>query len=154
MPSMNDAFPSKYLSAEDLNGLDHTVVITHYATDTLKGRDGQDELKYIFFFQNHKKGLVMNKTNGKTITALVGSSNFDDWIGKAITIGTAWVDSFGEQVLSIRVRPGLASSAQTAQPQTAQQAAQPTAQAPAVEAPEAPPEAAGDLDDGVGDIPF
>ena len=110
MPSMNDAFPSKYLSAEDVHGQDHTVVIERYQAETMPARDGADERKYVLFFRGAKKGLVLNKTNAKTIASQHGN-DFDGWIGKQVTIGSTWVEAFGEQILAIRVRPGLAQNA-------------------------------------------
>ena len=107
MPSMNDAFPSRYLSAEDLRGQDHTVVIERYPAETMPARDGADERKYVLFFRGAKKGLVLDKTNAKTIASQHGN-DFDGWIGKQVTIGSTWVEAFGEQTLAIRVRPGLA----------------------------------------------
>lgn len=119
MPSYNDAFPSKYLSAPDLKGEDHVVVIVRYSLETMQG-DSSDQ-KYVLYFQNHKKGMVLNKTNAKTITAQHGP-DFDGWIGRAITIGTAWVEAFGEQTLAIRVRPAIPQA--VAAPET------PTGEAP------------------------
>lgn len=110
MPNMSEAFPSKYLAAEDLKGQDHVVTIDRFQTEIMKNRDGAEEQKYVLFLRGAKKGWVLNKTNGKAIAAQHGSE-LNDWIGKQITIGATYVESFGDTVLAIRVRPALAQGA-------------------------------------------
>ncbi len=99
MTNIADAFPSKYLSAADLAGQDHQVVIARVERDKIG-----DETKYILHFQNTQKGLVLNKTNAKAIASQHGGE-LEQWVGKMITIGTAWVDYRGDTVEAIRVRP-------------------------------------------------
>ncbi len=73
MPSMNDAFPSRYLSAEDLRGQDHTVVIERYQAETMPARDGADDLllkKRLPLMNNGKKFI---KGRWKFISGLRGT---------------------------------------------------------------------------------
>lgn len=103
---MNDAFPSKYLKAEDLEEGDLILMITgaEYA-EFIDPRTQKSEQKPVLRFQgDNNKPLVLNKTNWKSITAALGSDDTDDWIGKKIALYATEVESFGETVLGIRVR--------------------------------------------------
>lgn len=95
----SDVFPSKYLSADDLDDQDLTVKITHISPEEIGGKP-----KFILFFAGQKKGLVLNKTNWNTIAAQCGEDS-DDWTGKSITLFSTFVDFQGETVAAIRVKP-------------------------------------------------
>ena len=48
--------------------------------------------------------MILNSTNNDTITKVIGSSLFDDWIGKQILSGTEKVRAFGDVWDAVRVR--------------------------------------------------
>lgn len=95
----NDAFPSKFLAAADLNGEEKTVKITHVATDEIGGKQ-----KFICHFAGAKKGLVLNKTNFNTIVKVTGQDDTDDWTGCEIVLYPTMVDFQGDQVDAIRIK--------------------------------------------------
>ena len=97
---MSAAFPSKYLKAADLQGQTANVVIERIEMGEM---DNADDRKPIVYFKNKQKGLVLNKTNSNKIVSVYGDDS-DGWIGKPITLFTAWVDFRGETVEAIRVR--------------------------------------------------
>ena len=66
------------------------------------GKDKQT--KPVLYFQETGTGFICNKTNGRTIARLVGSEEFDDWIGRVIRLYRTEVDFQGEMVEAIRVR--------------------------------------------------
>ena len=104
MPTLSDAFPSKYLKAgEDVcEGDDLTLTIQRYDQERIgQGADADD--KYVLYFRGNKKGLVLNKTNAKVIAELHGD-DLDDWIGKQITLYEAEVQFGNDTVAGIRVR--------------------------------------------------
>ena len=71
-----------------------------------QGKDQSE--KYVLFFQELKKGLGLNKTNGKMCSKLFGSEEMDDWIGKKIALYVKDdVEYAGEIVSAIRVRSKL-----------------------------------------------
>lgn len=109
---MNDAFPSNYLKAEDLQeGIEMEVTITHVVKKSMKNKDGVDEQKPVVSFAECKP-LVANATNWKRIVQVTGQEDSDDWAGKKIILLTEMVDSFGEIKPAIRVK--LISSKQAA----------------------------------------
>ncbi len=138
MPNIMDDFPSKYLKASDVE--DHPTVTISRVTREEVGMD--KEMKPILFVEEYDKGIVLNKTNANNISKLYGSES-DDWPGKKVVLGTAWVDFQGSSVNSIRVWPPKREASQKHAPiqrQVTQSASQ---------RPFAPPAADDD-----GEIPF
>ncbi len=105
MARLSEIFPSKYLSAADLNEQDLIVTIQGVEPVRLKGRDGgPDETKLVAHFHGQEKGLLLNKTNAQTIANLYGDET-DDWIGERITLFPTTVQFQGQMTEAIRVRP-------------------------------------------------
>jgi hypothetical protein len=119
---VSEAFPSKYLSVEDLDDQDMTVTIRD-VTQEMLGQGADASLKLVVNFVEIPKCLACNKTNAKTIARVCGSEETADWRGKRITL---WpnhdVEFKGDIVSAIRVRsrsPGAASASRgAAQPHT------------------------------------
>jgi hypothetical protein len=95
--NINDFFPSTYLKAYDLKGKTPTVTIDRVEFAQVRGgRTGTVDTKAIVFFQNKGKGLLLNKTNARSIIAIAGTAITEEWRGVAITL-VATVDTFGKE---------------------------------------------------------
>jgi len=99
---VDQLFPSKYLRAADLDG-DTVVTIQRITQQDLNG-----EPKPILLLRE-SKGLVLNKTNSKTIAKLYGDE-IDGWTGKQITLYSTPVEFGGKLVPAIRVRSEVPSN--------------------------------------------
>jgi len=137
--NINEAYPSKYLKAEDLQGREVNVQIDHVRMEKV----GNDD-KPALYFRGKQKGIVLNKTNAKNIATAYGADT-NNWPGQPVTLFPAWVDYQGNSVQAIRVRPSMAGG----MAQGGQQQRQP-------QNPPQPPQqnngnGSADLDD---DIPF
>ena len=97
----SDMFPSKYLKASDAE-TDLTLTIARISKESMKNRDGQDEEKYVLYFSDAEKGMVLNKTNKNTLVDLYGEET-DEWIGKKIILTSVDVDAFGETTAALRI---------------------------------------------------
>jgi hypothetical protein len=99
----SDAFPSRYLSHDDLDG-DVTVTIRSVALQDMQ-RPGTSERveKPVIEFDELDKGLVCNKTNWLAIARQHGDES-DDWTGKDIVLGVERVRFGNDHVEAIRVR--------------------------------------------------
>lgn len=98
-------FDNAYIGAWDIpTGRDAVVTIKKITGGTLKSQRGTDR-KPIAFFEGKKKGMVLNKTNCKTIAAMYGDDT-DAWIGKQIAIYASTTTAGGETVACLRVRSG------------------------------------------------
>ncbi len=100
---INDAFPSKYLAAADLNDRTVTVVIETIQMEVV-GEEPKQE-KPVVYFRGKQKGLVLNKTNATTIADMHGQDT-DDWPGKQISIWPTQTEFKGSAVPCIRVKLG------------------------------------------------
>lgn len=97
--NINEAFPSSYLKATDLNGKEPNVTISHVTMEKLG-----DDTKMVLYFNGSDKGMVLNKTNAMNIAGWFGPET-DGWTGQRIKLVCAWVDFQGKSVQALRVRP-------------------------------------------------
>lgn len=106
MTTVSDLFPSRFLKAEaDFDeGETKTVTIVRWEQEEL-GKGQNKETKPILYFKEIDKGLVLNKTNAAIIADNLGVPTLEEWVGKPITLFTMEVDSFGDIVRAIRVKP-------------------------------------------------
>jgi hypothetical protein len=78
----------------------------------------QKEKKLVVWFTNDERGLVLNKTNNRTIRGAFGDA-VDGWVGKIIIIFPTMVDMRGNLTPALRVRippPKQASAAVAVSP--------------------------------------
>jgi hypothetical protein len=145
--NINESFPSNYLKASDLGTSSPIVTIERVEHEPV-GRDR--EMKAVLYFEGKEKGVVLNKTNARKITELVGSPETDEWAGFKIRLFATTTEFGGETVECIRVK--------AAGPTNGNSHARPAARpAPVRRSQEPPPPAMHDantpeLDDS--DIPF
>jgi hypothetical protein len=136
---------SRFLKAEDLPTEKKFRVKEVTEEEVGVGKD--KERKLVVWFTNDEHGLVLNKTNNRTIRGAFGDA-CDGWVGKIIIVFPTMAEFRGTMKPALRVRipppkqaAGNGQAAATAKP------------APAVE-PEPPPAAAtaadDDLDDEIG----
>lgn len=117
--NINEAFPSNYLKATDLQGREVTVTISNVVMEQL----GSDR-RMVIYFQGKEKGMVCNKTNASNI-ALAHGEDTDNWLGKQVTLFAAWVDFQGKSVQGLRVKPATPTPAPRPQAPPAYQPAAP-----------------------------
>lgn len=98
MVNINDEFPSKYLKASDLQGHAVKVQIGNVTSEQI----GTDR-KLIMYFAGKQKGMVLNKTNARTIGDIYGDDT-DAWIGKELEVFAMKVEFNGRMVDGLRVR--------------------------------------------------
>ena len=111
--NINDLYPSKYISASDLQGRDVEVTISNVAIEEV-GKD--NEKRPILYFQGKQKGVVLNKTNAHNVGAIYGPDT-NGWIGQRVTLFVAWVDFQGKSVEAIRIRGPRPQSSVAAKPE-------------------------------------
>ena len=61
------------------------------ATEELVGTEAQKEKKLVVWFTNDERGLVLNKTNNRTIRGAFGDDTAG-WVGKIIAVFPTTVD--------------------------------------------------------------
>lgn len=106
MTTITDLYPPQYISADDLDGRDHVLTVCAVVWEEIAGKgQGADQktTKPVMYFAEVPKGVVLNKTNGDTITTLYGP--VENWIGQRIVLFPTVEKSFGKQRPVVRVRP-------------------------------------------------
>lgn len=120
----SEQFPSKYLRAADLQGSRPKVTIARIESENM----GDDGMRPVVYFRGKEKGLVLNKTNGTTLSDAFGDE-MDDCLGKTIELYTTKVDYQGRRVEAIRIDVPRAAPAKTIrQPQIKNSAPAPQAE--------------------------
>jgi hypothetical protein len=116
MPKISDMQPSKYLKATDAEDGDLILTMSTVKEETLgMGRDA--DKKWVLYFEEHPKGLVLNKTNMNTIAKLYGDDT-DDWEGKKVTLFATEVQFKDEMVEALRIRSKPPKARETKKPDT------------------------------------
>lgn len=82
---------------------DLIVKIVSVATESVKNTDGKEEECLVAKLEGQKP-MILNVTNCKTISKVLGTSYIEDWAGQHIQIYAASVKAFGDVVEAIRVR--------------------------------------------------
>ncbi len=140
---LNEAFPSKWLKATDLDGQPRLVTIESVKLEAVE--EGKPA-KPVIALRGMTQGLVLNKTNGNILAAFL-SDDTDTWTGKKIVLYPTQAEFQGKLVDCIRVR--------APKPQPSSPAPEnPTSAKPAT-APARPSKAAEELATAIADdVPF
>lgn len=99
---------SRYLKHQDLDGNDWVVTIRDVTREDIKEKDGTSKKKFIVYFKECEKGLVLNTTNMNMLYKLLLSDDSDAWIGKRITLYVKDDIEMGGEIMSgLRIRAKL-----------------------------------------------
>ncbi len=102
MPNVDDLKSSNYISKGDVG---KGLLLTIRSYEKKNVGKGKQDIQFVFYFDEHEKGLILKPTNGKLIAAVAGSADFDDWIGKKIVLFIDPTIEFGGNITGgIRVR--------------------------------------------------
>jgi len=103
MPSYKTAFPSRWLKADDC----HPPLILEVKSVGFEdiGSGTNVERKLVLHFVEREQGWVLNKTNGDLLENILGTDDYDEWIGARICLGSTKVHFQNKLVDAIRVQP-------------------------------------------------
>ena len=106
-------YGSKYLSAADLKGQRPRRKIGKVEVVDLKEKDGSTRRKFVLYFENEDKSLVLNKTNATKLAMAFGKDNHE-WIGALVEL-YAEMTSLGKEGVRLQplrsiAKPGTAPS--------------------------------------------
>jgi hypothetical protein len=112
MPTINEMMPSKFLKKEDAEP-PILVTIDHFSKTNVAMENQEPDVKYVMYFAEQDKGLVLNRTNIQLAAQVCGSNNTDDWIGKKVVLYNDPSIGFqGKLVGGIRIRAAKNQPAQ------------------------------------------
>jgi hypothetical protein len=94
-----------YLGSHDLEpNKEYKVTIERIDRDVeVIGDGGKKQKKAICHFKGASKPMILNATNMKMISVVLGSKFIEDWMGKSVLIAVKQERSFGEMMDVVRV---------------------------------------------------
>ena len=92
----------QYIAGDSLVGKRVAVTIRRVERENVVGHGGKTEPKILVYFQESKKGLILNKTNAKTLGKAFGKMT-DGWGGKKVILYSLEVEAFGELHNAVRI---------------------------------------------------
>ena len=110
MTSYKDAFPSKYISAEDVKRVVRTAVTKVDFTEI----EGEQKLEC--YFENIDKSMILNKTNATMLELISGTDQFDHWTGVKVILRREMVQFKGKLVPSVRIYEAEANPDEVTKP--------------------------------------
>lgn len=105
MSHYKQLFNYKYLGAYSLDGKDMTLTIKSIDVQDVVGDSGRTETCPIITWQEDQKPMILNKTNAKQIGLVWGTTDYEKWIGKKVTLFADVTKLKGEMVECLRIRP-------------------------------------------------
>jgi len=104
MPTVDDLSQSNFITQKDVEP-PIFVTISKWDKQNVAKEGAEPEYRYCLHFHQIDKPMTLNKTNGLIIAEIVGSDEFDDWIGKSIVLyRDANIMFAGQRKGGIRVR--------------------------------------------------
>jgi hypothetical protein len=98
---VTDLCPSPHIEALDIGdnlGDEMLVTFDHVEEELIGG-----EMRYVIFFAEFQRGLILNRTVSRSIQKMYGSE-IDNWVGKKMTLYRSETPVGGEVKPCVRVR--------------------------------------------------
>ena len=114
--NISEAFPGRFVRAEDLGGEGARITVTIDRCEMVDTDLDGDTSKPALYFAGKDKALILNKTNAASLTRICGGTDTDAWRGQqiALYVTTTWFD--GRNVACIRIAPAEGAPAAAAPP--------------------------------------
>lgn len=94
-----------YFGAYSLeDGQDVILTIRSVRQENVVGSDGKKEECIVCYWNENEKPMILNVTNCKAISKIVGTPYIEQWGGHKVQIGAEKVSAFGVVVDALRVR--------------------------------------------------
>jgi hypothetical protein len=126
MANINEMIPSKYLKQSDFNESGFIVTVLKVMKENVARDDEPPEEKWILFFKEFAKGMVLNSTNIHMCAKACGSDDTDNWVDKEIIVYVDPNVGFAGKVTGgLRIKRHIEQKAPTA-PKSAPRTAPPS----------------------------
>ena len=105
MPRICDMIPSNYLKQSDFDANGTILSVKDLEQKNVAQDDQEPDLKWVIYFNEFDKPMVLNTTNINAMAEACDSENSDDWMGQEVVV---YVDPNinygGKRVGGLRVR--------------------------------------------------
>lgn len=93
-----------YLGSYDFQpGEERVVTVKHVVVEAVKTAEGTGDCVVVHFMENYKP-MIMNTTNGKTLSKLFETPYIEEWKGRSFKLVVKPIKAFGEIVDALRVK--------------------------------------------------
>jgi hypothetical protein len=100
----NEAFPSKWATAADLDGRDQVHVIAKVVQEPVGSGDKQEMKNVCHFVNNTFKPMVVNSTKWNDLEFITGADDSNDWVGQRVMLSPGKTRFQGKMVDCIVVK--------------------------------------------------
>ena len=102
---IDQRFPRKYATGADLQGKAATLTIARMQPEQMRpGPGAPTQTKYVIYFSEAQKGVILNRTLANQIADITGSQDTDDWAGQRVTLYPQPMKVAGKDRIAIRAR--------------------------------------------------
>ena len=102
---VSQMFPTRFICGNDLNGKAFIMTIREIRKESVRSMNGENEERYVLYFQEAHKGLLLNKTIANQISTILASDDTGIWTGKKIKLVPEEITVAGQQRMTVRARP-------------------------------------------------
>jgi hypothetical protein len=104
--NLDQVFPRKYATGEDLKGRTITIVIASCELESMRPNPQASEVqKLVIFAHGAQKGIIASRTLAEQIAGALGSRETKDWTGKKVSIFPVEMMVAGQKRTAIRAKP-------------------------------------------------
>ena len=119
---IDDIYPRKYATGEDLNGKPVTLVIASIIPETMRPGPGAQPIeKWVVYFERASKGVILSRTLAHQIVDATGQDDTVNWIGQRVTLFPLPMRVAGRDVVAIRARKPAAANGHAEPPASLQE---------------------------------
>ena len=86
MAKISEMLPSSYLKQSDFDENGLIVTVARVDNKNVAKEDEPPEHKWIVYFNEYEKGMVLNSTNIQALAKACNSDDTDDWTGKEVVV--------------------------------------------------------------------
>lgn len=103
--NINQLYPKKYATGEDLKGKQVKVTIADVSIEKMRPNPQSPEIeKPVLHVENGQKGIVLSKTLATQIASLLKADDTDDWKGQQVVLYPVSLMVAGQQKVAIRAK--------------------------------------------------
>lgn len=98
-------FDYRFISAEELDGKEVVLTIAGIDKDEVYSpTERAKEKKAALKFKETTKMLILNATNARKITEILGTPQVEKWVGQQICLFPVAIQAFGQNVEATRIK--------------------------------------------------
>jgi hypothetical protein len=104
--NVNQLYPKKYASGEDLKGKQLKVTIAQVTLEKMRPSPQSPEVeKPVLYVESGHKGIILSRTLATQIASILEAGDTDQWQGKQVVLYPQPMTVAGQPRVAIRAKP-------------------------------------------------